>query len=119
MTYGIGSMDENLLALERTLTSTITAAGAPTIKIEDLAVAMFLNCLPERFASVRSILEQQEKLLTLSTIPNVLITEEERQSGFAALACSQNRKCSHSRDDVGLVIHQNIPERISVLTVNN
>jgi hypothetical protein len=113
MTYGIGSMDENLLALERTLTSTITAAGAPTIKIEDLAVAMFLNCLPERFASVRSILEQQEKLLTLSTIRNVLITEEERQSarenseGFAALKCSQNRKCSHSR------------ERISVLTVNN
>jgi hypothetical protein len=127
LTYGIGSMEENLLALERTLTSTITAAEGETIKIEDLAVAMFLNCLPERFASVRSVLEQQDKLLTLSTIRNVLITEEERQSarenseGFAALTRSQIRKCLHARDPkrCWTCDRQNIPARISALTVNN
>jgi hypothetical protein len=73
-----GSLKENLLQLELLIRNTTMAAGAETIKIEDLALAMFMDCLPETYNSVRSILEQNGTANTLSAVKKVLIAEDER-----------------------------------------
>ena len=46
--YDKDGMNANLLKLETLVAQTETAAGSSTIEIKDLAIAMFLDALPDR-----------------------------------------------------------------------
>ena len=107
--YEKGTLKDNLLQLELLIRNTTMAAGAETIKIEDLALAMFMDCLPETFSAVRSILEQRTGTNNLTAVKKVLIAEDEhiamranyKTPGFAG---GVNRKgnqsaanCPHGR----------------------
>lgn len=72
------SLKDNLLQLELLIRNTTVAAGQATIKIEDLAMAMFMDCLPDTYSAVRSILEQNAGTNSLADIKKVLIAEDER-----------------------------------------
>ena len=99
--YSKPTLQENIQDLQILLHQTIIAAGSETFRFDELAIAMFLNCLPERFHPTRSILEQTTSELTLDKVITALNAENERSTvretpaGFAAL--SNMRKCPHNR----------------------
>ena len=72
------SLKDNLLQLELLIQNTTVAVGQATIKIEDPAITMFMDCLPDTYSAVRSILEQNAGTNSLADIKKVLIAEDER-----------------------------------------
>lgn len=101
-------LKENILQLELLIRNTTVAAGEATIKIEDLAMAMFMDCLPDTYSAVRSILEQNAGAHTLADVKKVLIAEDERIAmragskapGFAGgvkRKADDQLKCIHNR----------------------
>ncbi len=96
------SMSDNLTAIQNILSATQIAAGSETIGLEDLAVTMFLNSLPDKYSAVRTVLENQTGTLKLSQIATSLSAEEEKMTarakptGFAGHV-DQAKKCIHNR----------------------
>lgn len=105
--YEKASLKENLKEIQNIVQDTVIAAGSDTFRFDDLAVTMFLNCLPERFHATRSILEQSKETLTIKTISEALLAEDERiqtrestNEGFAAVVeskRSESKRCRHDR----------------------
>lgn len=102
--YAPGSLEENLNRMQIILADTITAAGSQSIDLSELAITMFLDCLPTRFSSVRTFIETQDKPMKLPEIRVQLIADSQRQkarenhSDFAGMATETSvLKCSHGR----------------------
>ena len=74
------SMKENLLQLKQICHDTVVASGNDSIKIEELGVAMFLNCLPTRFASIRLVPDKSTTGHSLNSISAALLAKDERQN---------------------------------------
>ena len=95
------TLQENVQDLQVLLHQTIIAAGSDTFRFDELALAIFLNCLPDRIHPTRSILEQTTCDLTLDKVITALAAENERSTvrenavGFAAF--TNVKKCPHNR----------------------
>lgn len=105
--FGKGDMQGNLQELETLVAATETAAGSSSIMIKDLAIAMFLDALPDRYNSARSAMEINATALdavaTFTDMRKILLAEEQRQenrgeqtAGFAGSA-KQSTTCKHGR----------------------
>jgi hypothetical protein len=94
--------------LETVVAQTETAAGSTTIKIKDLAIAMFLDSLLDRNAAVRSAIEidsaeaDVETITAFKDMKKTLIAEEDRQRNRAdqqkpGFAANVTQVCPHER----------------------
>ena len=99
--YSKPTVQENLLELGNIITATTVAAGTESISIQELGVHMFLNALPSRFNSVRSLLEAREDGVTLEAVRKALIAEEERikarEDHSLKFAGGVVKRCPHNR----------------------
>ena len=100
--YNGGTIADYIDQTMRLLNTTIIAAGKDQISLTELALALTLNGLPNRFATIRSNLENDAKHLTISNVRMKIIEEDQRQklrgasnSGFAAKVTGT--LCSHKR----------------------
>jgi hypothetical protein len=64
----------------RQLNATIIATGKDEISLTELTMAMFLNSLPNRFNSVRSLLEASDETLKVNSVRKKIQEEEQRQN---------------------------------------
>ena len=99
---GVG-MAENFTIIEKLVRDIKTASGSNTIDIDEFAVAMFLNSLPDSYAPARVVVENDpENLKRLDKIKIKIIGEECSQknrvgssyskgfSGVAAIKCNKH-----------------------------
>ena len=106
--YDKNDMNSNLLNLEKLVSQTETAAGSSTIEIKDLAIAVFLDALPDRYESTRSIIQVTASAADVDTatafkdMKKALIDHEDRyknradhqKPGFAGIS---KEVCVHGR----------------------
>ena len=75
-----GSVTDFMDKIFLKLNATIIAAGKDEISLTELTLALMLNSLPNRFATVRAQLEQDVKNLTIINVRAKLKEEEQRQT---------------------------------------
>ena len=102
LSYNSGSVIDFMDKIFLKLNATIIASGKDEISLTELTLALMLNSLPNRFATVRAQLEQDVKNLTVSNVRSKIKEEEQRHAfrketsdGFAGNI--NPKTCQHNR----------------------